>query len=69
MAVLQYPDDHTTADVFLMLYMVSKGNKTEFIVHGKTTLQVSRRNASTTPPVAKLAKNMNRWATGMAVAQ
>jgi hypothetical protein len=55
MAVLQYPDDHTTADVFLMLYMVSKGNATKLIVHGKTTLQASRRNASTTPPSAKLA--------------
>ena len=37
---------------FLTLYMVPKGNSNERLVHGRTTLQVSHHNGSTTPPVA-----------------
>ena len=57
MAVAQCPHDYTTTDVFLMLYMLSKGNATEwFLVHGMTSLQASHHIDSTTPPVAKWLK-------------
>ena len=53
MAVVQQQHDHTTADVLLMLYIVSKVNATEWFVHGMTTLQESQRNGSISSPVAK----------------
>ena len=46
-----------------MLYnMLSKGNTTEWFVHGMTTLQASHRNGSTTPPALakwQVTKPMN----------
>ena len=51
------PHDYTTADVFLLLYVLSKGNATEWFVHGTTTLLASHHNHDpTTPPVAKWPK-------------
>ena len=61
MAFVQETHVHTTAEVFLILYMVSKGNSNEWCVHGRTTLQASHHNSSTTPPSAT-CQNLHRWA-------
>ena len=56
MALAHEPHDHTTAELFIMLYIVSKGNATEWFVHGRIILLAPHRNGSMTPPVAKCPK-------------
>ena len=61
MALAQEPHYHTTAEVFLMLYIVSKVNATEWFVHGGIILLASHRNGSITPPLPK------KWPNGQVV--
>jgi hypothetical protein len=44
-----------------MLYMLLKGNTTEWLVEGMTTLQASHCNGSTTAPCGQMAKNQTDW--------
>ena len=54
--VMKKTHDHTTVEVFLMLYIVYNVNSNGWFVLGMTTLQAAHRNGSTTHPVTKLPK-------------
>ena len=57
MAVVRQQNDYTTAEVFLMLYMLSKGNVNECLVNVSSTLIASHRNDSVTSTLIASHRN------------